>query len=405
MPDRFCIPRLIISGEGALGESGAEFRGMGAKALIVSDATMRKLGNTDRLAAVMDGQGVKYSLFCEVNSEPTDAIVLQGARQYIGECCDFLVAIGGGSPIDAMKAIGIVAAHGGVPRDYMGKTVGGGLPPMAAIPTTAGTGSEATQFTIIADTGSGVKMLLKGPGLMPSLAVADPAFTATAPPAVTANTGLDALCHAMEAFLSKKAQPLSDTFAVSAARRILSNLRGACEEPGNMERRGQMALAATEAGIAFSNSSVTLVHGMSRPIGALFHVPHGLSNAVLMEACFRLVRERAEARFADLARACGMGGGGSGGGPGGGSGGGSDGNSGGGNSDAADRLLSAVSGLLRALKVPSLKEYGIDRAAFLEQIPKMTEDALMSGSPANTPCAVSSGDIARLYEDLWQNLN
>src|SRR5699024_773827 len=147
----------------------------------------------------------------------------------------------------------------------------------AVIPTTAGTGSEATQFTIITDTKNNVKMLLKGESFMPDLAVIDPAYTMTAPPGVTAATGLEALTRAIEAYTSRNAQPLTDIFAVSAVRRIFANLPAACEDGSNLVARKEMSLAALEAGIAFNNSSVTIVHGMSRPIGALFHVPHGTS--------------------------------------------------------------------------------------------------------------------------------
>ena len=160
---------------------------------------------------------------------------------------------------------------------------------MIAIPTTAGTGSEATMFTIITDTANNVKMLLKGACLIPDLAIIDPVFSISTPKSVTTSTGVDALCHAIEAYTSRKAQPFSDIFALSAIKRIFSNLPIVYEEPDNLEARKEMALAATEAGIAFNNSSVTLVHGMSRPIGALFHVPHGLSNAMLLERCMYFV--------------------------------------------------------------------------------------------------------------------
>ena len=185
-----------------------------------------------------------------------------------------------------MKAIAALVANGGNISDYMGKIIGGELPTTVAIPTTAGTGSEATQFTIITDTQNDVKMLLKGAVLMPDYAIIDPQFTMTAPPKITAATGLDALTHAAEAYTSKLAQPLSDTFALSAIKRIFKYLPVAFHDGKNVEAREQMSIAALEAGIAFNNASVTLVHGMSRPIGALFHVAHGLSNAMLLKQCF-----------------------------------------------------------------------------------------------------------------------
>ena len=147
---------------------------------------------------------------------------------------------------------------------------------MVAVPTTSGTGSETTQFTIITNTETDVKMLLKGPVLMPDLAIDDPAFTMTAPPSITAATGLDALCHAAEAYTSRKAQAMTDDLAISAGERIFKNLPVVYNEPKNVEARAEMSLGALEAGVAFNNAYVTIIHGMSRPIGALFHVPHGI---------------------------------------------------------------------------------------------------------------------------------
>jgi alcohol dehydrogenase class IV len=355
---------------------------MGGKALLVADAMMEKLGNVAKARELLRSNGVGCAVFAGVNAEPTDGVVTEGLAAYRREGCDFLIAIGGGSPIDAMKAIAMLAALGGTPAEHFGKRIDAPLPPMAAIPTTAGTGSEATQFTIVTDTARGVKMLLKGPSLLPGAAIVDPAFTLTAPPAVTAATGLDALCHCIEAYTSRKAQPLSDTFALSAARRIFGQLGRAYAKPDDIEARTQMAVAATEAGIAFNNSSVTLIHGMSRPIGALFHVPHGLSNAMLMETCLSYAAEGAEDRFADIARFCGM-------------------------ADkrdderaAAQKLLEALSALLRDLQVPTLAGHGIRKDDFLAAIPKMAADAMASGSPGNTLRKTDADDIASLYARL-----
>ncbi|MDR1934119.1 MAG: iron-containing alcohol dehydrogenase [Candidatus Accumulibacter sp.] len=378
----FNMPPLIVSGEDALQAAGPLFARMGKKALVVSDPVMRDLGNVDRLAAVLDGHALAYSVFTGITGEPDDAMIAAGLARYRREACDCLIALGGGSPIDAMKAIALLAKSGGKPADHLGKPVTERLAPMAAVPTTAGTGSEATQFTIVTDTASQVKMLLQGPALIPGIAVLDPVFTLTAPPAVTAGTGLDALCHCLEAYTSVKAQALSDTFALSAAKRIFRNLRTVYARPEDRAARAQMALAATEAGIAFNNSSVTLIHGMSRPIGALFHVPHGLSNALLMEVCLRHVADAALDRFGEIARACGF--------------------ADPGQSDAAatGRLLDEIGTLCRDLKAPSLLEMGIDKAEFERRIPKMATDALASGSPANTRMKLTRGDIEDLYRRL-----
>lgn len=383
MSNTFCTPGMIISGEDALKSAGAEFANLGRKAFIVSDGMMQKLGNIAKLEAVLRDNGVRYTIFAEVDHEPTDRVVIKGVELYREETCDFLIAIGGGSPIDAMKAIAMVAALGGKPADYFGKPVQGDLPSMVAIPTTAGTGSEASNVTIISDVDTDVKMLILGPSLMPDLAVVDPVFTLTAPPTLTAHTGIDTLCHCIEAYISRKAQPLSDVFALSAAKRIFEFLPITYTTPDDVNARVQMSLAATEAGIAFTNSSVTVLHGMARPIGALFHLPHGLVNGLLSHRCLAFSREGAEGRLADIARHCGM-------------------------ADAkmddktaADALFQRLEALLELLQIGSITDYGVDRAEFEKQIPKMAADAQKSGSPANTLRGVTLEDMQDIYYSMW----
>ncbi len=441
------MPKQIFYGEGALEQAAPVIAGCGSKALIVTDPVMVKLKNVEAVQEMLAGAGVEYAVFAGVTGEPTDRMVEAGKTVWDQEKCDFLIAVGGGSPIDTMKAIGVVAVKGGSINDWYGKEITGTLPPMAAIPTTSGTGSEATQFTIITNTEADIKMLLKGRNLMPDMAVDDPRFTRTTPPAITAATGLDALCHAAEAYTSRKAQPMTDTLAVSAVKRIFKYLpvcyaaaarqdhreagtaaesdyreagtaaesdyretgtpaesdhreagtaagkqdhqkQAAAEANGceaaisAEEARMQMSLAALEAGIAFNNASVTVIHGMSRPIGALFHVPHGISNAMLLCACFAYVYREAADRFADLGRAMGA--------------------AGGEDTDleAAEKFIRACRELCEFCRIPTPEEYGIDREEFLEKIPKMTRDALASGSPANTRKLLSEEDISVIYRSL-----
>lgn len=383
MAREFMVPGRIISGAGALQMAEPALRAMGTRALIVTDPVMIDLGNCAKVEAALKNQGVAYSIFSGVTGEPTDRMIEAGLRAYREGNCDFMVALGGGSPLDAMKAIGSLAAHGGKIADYMGKVIDVEMPPMAAIPTTAGTGSEATQFTIITDTEKDIKMLLKGPVLLPQLAIIDPQFTMTAPPAVTAATGLDALCHAVEAYTSRRAQTLSDTFALSAVRRIFRNLPTVYQEGRNEEARVQMSVAALEAGIAFNNASVTIIHGMSRPIGALFHVAHGISNAMLMHECLAFALPGAYGRFADLGRAVGVAG---------------DGDP---DQTAAEKFLAAIGEMLCQLEIPTLEAYGIDREAFFKAIDKMAHDAMVSGSPQNTLRDVTEDDVREIYKKLW----
>lgn len=383
MAKEFIVPGQIITGAGALDMAENTLAQLGEKALIVTDRVMVELGNCAKVENALKNQGVAYSVYSEIAGEPTDTMIENGLRQYQEEGCDFLIALGGGSPIDSMKAIGSLVKNGGNISDYMGKIIDVEMPPMAAIPTTAGTGSEATQFTIITDTKKDIKMLLKGRSLMPTLAVSDPQFTMTAPPKITAATGLDALCHAIEAYTSRQAQTLSDTFALSAVRRIFKYLPTAFHDGKNEEARTEMAVAALEAGIAFNNASVTLIHGMSRPIGALFHVAHGLSNAMLLKECLGFALCGAYERFAQLGRSIGAA------------------SAEDADKEAAGKFLAAVEGLTKELETPTLEEFGIDKEEFFRVIDKMANDALESGSPQNTCREVSKEDIEQMYRNLW----
>lgn len=384
MARSFFVPGTLITGANALEEAAPLLSGLGKKALIVTDPMMVHLGSCAAVEAVLKRENIPYAIFSQVDGEPTDAMVKAGLAQYRAEGCDFLVGLGGGSPLDTMKSIGVLAADGGDDITvYMGKEICSPVPPMAAIPTTAGTGSEATQFSIINDTKQDVKMLLKGRVMLPTLAIIDPRFTMTAPPQVTAATGLDALCHAVEAYTSRRSQPMSDVFALSAVKRIFRFLPTAYRDGKNEEARVQMSIAALEAGIAFNNASVTIIHGMSRPIGALFHIPHGMSNAILMNTCLRFAVPGAYERFADLAGTIGA-------------------------AEAADSpqkaaetFLNALDQLTSVLQVPTLAAYGVDREAFFDLIDKMAHDAMESGSPQNTLRETTEEDLKRLYQSLW----
>lgn len=383
MGSTFLMPKQIVSGEHALEDSKPFLSTLGKKALIVTDPVMVKLGNTALLTKAFDEAGIAYTVFDGITGEPTDTMIEQGLSVYKKNNCDFLAAVGGGSPIDSMKAIAALVTNPGTISDYMGKLISNPVPSMVAVPTTAGTGSEATQFTIITDTKKDIKMLLKGAVLMPTLAIIDPKFTLTAPPAITAATGLDALTHAIEAFTSRKSQPLTETFALSAVKRIFTWLPVAFHNGADVAAREQMSIAALEAGIAFNNSSVTLVHGMSRPIGAMFHVPHGISNAMLLKECFSFALDGTYERFAALGREIGAAG----------------------RKDtdeaAANAFLTAVCSICKECNIPSLAEYGIDREAFFSVIDKMATDAMASNSPANTIKQVTKEDIITIYQRLW----
>lgn len=384
MANLFFSPQITVSGEGALELAQSQISRLGKKALIVTDEVMVKLGNVSKLTDLLTHIAVKFVIYSEINNEPNDLAIEKGAALYRHADCDFLIGLGGGSPIDAMKAIGIVVSSSGSICDHLGKIIDTQSPAMCAIPTTAGTGSEATQVTIITNTEAGIKMLLKGPSLLPNLAIVDPIFMRSLPPEITAATGIDALCHAVEAYTSRKAFDLSDTMAVSAIRRIFASLRPCHKNGDDMAARTQMAIASYEAGLAFSNASVTIIHGMSRPIGALFHVPHGISNSMLIGTCLEFAIHGCPERFCFLAKEIGVY------------------EQGMSDFEGAQAFVRTVTTLCKDLGIKTLAEFGIPREAFFAQIDKMAIDALASGSPGNTVRQPSKEEIVTIYQSLYE---
>lgn len=385
MANMFLMPGMVFIGEEALELSMEELKKLGRKALIVTDRMMGELENVRRLTEVLDRIGTRYAVYDDVNTEPTDTMVEEGLRAYRMEGCDFLIGLGGGSPLDAMKAIGVMAANPGKISDYCGSPVLQELPPTVCIPTTAGTGSETTKSSVITNQKTSVKMLISDPKMMTTMAIVDPLFTITVPKDVTVATGIDALTHAVEAYTSKKACQLSDIQCISAVRRIFANIRTACINGTDKKARSQMAIASFEAGIALNNSSVTLVHGMSRPIGAMFHVPHGASNAMLLARSLDFVRPEAASRLHDLAVAIGAA------------------SPDAGIQEGAAAFVEETRRLLKSIGVKGIHEFNIDRDAFFLAMDKMAEDALASGSPGNSRREVRKEDIIDIYKGLWQD--
>ena len=385
MSHRIVLPRLMEIGAGASQQLAAVLGGLGcSRPLIVTDRMMVELGYAARLAEQLEQAGIASRCFADTEPEPTAASIRAGVQMVREGDFDSIVALGGGSPIDSAKAIGILGKFGGEMRDYrFPRDVSDAGLPLIAIPTTAGTGSEVTRFTIITDETSDEKMLCAGLGFMPVAALIDYELTLSLPPRVTADTGIDALTHAIEAYVSRKASLYSDAQALEAMRLLAPNLRAAFHEPRNLSAREAMMLGATLAGIAFSNASVALVHGMSRPIGAFFHVPHGLSNAMLLPAVTAFSIPAAPERYADCARAMGVA---------------SEGDS---VETANDRLLSELRALNKELQVPSPAQFGIARERFFELRETMARQALASGSPGNNPRVPSEAEIIDLYETVW----
>lgn len=379
----FVIPNHTVVGTNVLGEAAPLLKKMGNKAFIVTGRHVAVSNMTKQLTALLDENGIDCVIFDGITGEPTDTMIENGVEMLKSSGCDFIIGIGGGSPLDSAKAIAAMAVNEGSIADYNGKEITGEILPLAAIPTTAGTGSEATKFTVITDSEKGIKMLLKGDVLVPKLAIVDSSFTVGAPKSVTSATGLDALTHAVEAYTSRKAFSMTDTLAVSAVKRIMKYLPIAYKEPDNSLAREQMSIAALEAGICINNSSVTIVHGMSRPIGALFHVPHGMSNAMLLKECLSFAVSGAYEKFANLGRETGVA---------------SDSDS---DKTAAEKFIDSLQNICDVCEIPTLEQYGIDRDEYYSKISKMATDAVASGSPANTVKEVTVDDCIEIYKKLY----
>jgi alcohol dehydrogenase len=353
--------------------------------LVVTDAFMVKSGVVARLLAPLHEGGIETAVFDGVQPDPTVQNVRDGLALYRSSGAEAVVAIGGGSPLDAGKAISILTTNPEPLADYMGyhKIPKAGAP-LLAIPTTAGTGSEVTKVAVITDTERDVKMMILDQHLLPVVALVDYELTLSMPAPLTAHVGVDTLTHGIEAYVSRKASEMTDPIALSCIRLASTHLVKAWEEPENLAAREGMMLSATQGGMAFANSSVCLVHGMSRPLGLLFHIPHGLSNAMLLPAVTRFSLTGAEARYVTVARTMGLCA-----------------------ADASDASAAAflVEGLEKLnarLEVPRIRDFkGATLEVFEAALEKMASDALASGSPANNPVVPTASEIVQLYREAW----
>lgn len=386
MSNEIQIPSILKIGGGSFAEVATLLVRLQCKRpLLVTDPFMMKSELAEKLRVQLQKAGLNCGIFHETVADPTSAVVDAGVRLFLEGGHDSLVSLGGGSPIDTAKAIGMLAANGGRVRDYkVPNPIPVAGPTHLAIPTTAGTGSEVTRFTVITDTESGEKMLVAGGALIPTAAVVDYELSLTMPPRLAADTGTDSLTHAIEAYVSRKANAFTDGLALIAMKVIWRELPASVRDPGNRQAREAMMLAATQAGIAFSNASVALVHGMSRPLGAHFHVPHGLSNAMLLPAVTAFSAEAAMCRYAECARAMGIA-----------------------QVDdtderAVDQLIHSLYSRNAELKVPSPKQFGIEESEYMALIPAMAAQALASGSPQNNPRIPTAEEIESIYRQVWQ---
>lgn len=383
---RFDSPSIIITGGGSRHQLANLARELNAKrVLMVTDNGVVQLGIADTITEILAGAGCSVSRFVDVQPDPTDRNVAEGLLALRQHKSDLVVAVGGGSPIDTAKVIAVRQANEGPLSEYMGlhKIRRPGIP-LIAVPTTAGTGSECTKVAVITDTERDIKMMMLSAPLLPRAAIVDYELSLSMPKGLTAAVGVDTLTHGIEAYVSKKRNALTDPLALSCIKLVGEHLRNAWSNGDDRIAREGMMLAACQGGLAFSNSSVCLVHGMSRPIGAVFHLPHGLSNAILLPTVTSFSWESAIDRYADVARTLGCA------------------NLATSDQDACLALLQYLEELNEFLELPRLSQcQNVTRGIFDQQVEKMASDAIASGSPANNPRQPSQSEIVDLYQQAW----
>jgi len=386
---RVCVPRYMQIGKGSLNQLPEILSIIGSvkSLLIVTDKQMVKFGYVKKLQEILSKAGLKSNVFDDTIPDPTDTVVLNGVDILKKNKNDAVIGFGGGSPIDTAKAIAVLSQYSKNIQDYKPPSTFDkkGLP-IIAIPTTAGTGSEVTHHSVIIDTKSNnfEKISCRGEGFVPIISIIDYELTLSKPRRLTIDSAIDTLTHGIEAYVSKKATLFSDRMALDTIRLVQENIYAVDKDPKNLKAREGLMLAATLGGLAFSNASICLVHGMSRPLGSNFKVPHGLSNAMLLPTITEFSIDHAKNRYADCSRA------GNFAAP-------ED------NDDiACEKLIKGLYKINNDFDVPSMKEFGINEKNFEEELENMATDAEVSGAPNLNPRVPSVNEMVDLYGKAWR---
>jgi alcohol dehydrogenase len=376
----FSAPTRLIFGSGALNRLST-FIEPGDPLLIVTDAGIRVAGLLDKLTSVLDEVPLSYTIFDETEANPSAETVTRCAEQYKKEGCGGIVALGGGSSMDVAKGAGILATNGGRILEYEGMNkFSNPLPFLLCIPTTYGTGSEVTPFTVITDTDRHFKITVGSDYIFPDVAILDPDLAVQLPLSVAAATGMDALTHAIEAYVCLAGNVVTRALAIQAAELIVANLRQAAASDHNIEATGNMLIAATLAGRSFGYTRLGNAHAMAHPLGAQCGIPHGIANAVLLPYVMEYNLVACPEQYAKLAQAMGISG------------------CGASPIDMARRAVTVVKSLSSDLEIPeNLKALGVQKELF----EPMTEDAMKSGNIPVNPRKTSHTDILRLFEKAY----
>ncbi|MDI3326328.1 iron-containing alcohol dehydrogenase [Pontibacterium granulatum] len=376
---KFVSPEIIF-GEGARKTVANYARTFGARrVLVVSDPGVARAGWVRDVEQSLEEQGIDYVTFTDVSPNPRAEEVMKGAHFYREHDCNVIVAVGGGSPMDTAKGIGIISANGGDILSYEGvDTIHAPIPPLIFIPTTAGTSADVSQFAIISDQQEKVKISIVSKAVVPDVALIDPETTMTMDPFLTACTGVDAMVHAIEAFVSTGAGPLTDMHALDAIRLISTNLRPLVADPSNLALREQVMLGSMKAGLAFSNAILGAVHAMSHSLGGWLDLPHGLCNAMLLEHVIAYNYSNAADRFKVVAETMGLD------------------TRGLNQTEIKARLMAAVIELKRDVGLSQkLAENGVS----ISDIPVLSEKAIKDPCILTNPRKSSQRDVEVVYEE------
>ncbi len=376
----YFIPTVNLMGRGAVSNVGKQSKILnGSKALLITDEILVKIGVAEKIISLLKESGVETSVYDKVNPNPTVKNVNDALSVYQNEKCDIIIALGGGSSIDCAKGVGILATNGGKISDYEGVDKSENpMPPFIAINTTAGTGSEMTRFTIITNTDTSVKMAIVDWHVTPTVSINDPELMVSMPASLTAATGMDALTHAVEAYVSTIATPVTDSAAIKSIELISKYLRPAVANGENLESREMMAYAAFLAGMAFNNASLGNVHAMAHQLGGFYNLPHGVCNAILLPQVEQFNLIACPERFADIARALGE------------------------NTEgitimeAASKAIAAIKKLSRDVGIPSgLRELGVKE----EDFSTLADNTLKDVCAATNPRKSSKNQIIQIFKD------
>jgi 4-hydroxybutyrate dehydrogenase len=379
---KFSFPNTIYFGAGAIDNLVEYIQELGVKnPLIVTDPGMVNTEVFPKVTAILKAAGIDHGVFSGVNPNPLDSDISKAVAVFKKETCDSVIGLGGGSALDAAKVVQVIAAHGGRVNDYDNASGGnqnikGPLPPMIAVPTTAGTGSEVGSCSVITSVEKGRKFMVCSPLLRPAIALLDPELTVSLPASLTAGTGMDAFTHCVEALAVKDFHPMCDAIALRGIEYVAQYLETAVKEPGNIEARGYMMLAAMMGAVAFQKD-LGAAHSLSHSLSAVCHVPHGLANAICIIPVMKFNKEVCLKEYARVAASFGI-------------------NTFGMSDEAAaDKAIEAVADLNKRIGIPEkLSQVGVTQ----DHLKELTEKAFLDGCHATNPRECTSDDLMELYK-------